>query len=500
LDPKASAPFADTPSTAVRLDINSRTYYDNTGDTASNEPFGATDGYGCEPAGLPGVALHFDHTLWLRFTANSDTAVVHTGGSDIDMNTALAAYPADSVGTTFVTSTLLNCDVGFNASLAASLGGTVAAATIIFPTTPGKDYLVQAGGLSNDATGPSSASSLPVTLITSDRRAFAMPVALNSSATLSNELTGTEIGEPLVCQSTTYGATLWLKFHTDLPGSVEFGSSVSETSGGLPVVAIFRANELSPLGCGTTSGQSTLRAQTTAAVTPGDYYAQVATTDGYGGVFTYTLRFTENADADGDGVPHPPSGADCNDADPNIKPTAVDITNGIDDNCDGIVDPDKDSDGYLAAPLGQDCNDAVAGIHPGALELKGNRIDENCDGIKDRFDVVNSSYTQTPRVRGGRTTFSELLIRSVPAGALVRMTCSGGRTHGCPGTYSKRFRKAQRSVSLLRQVRGHQFRPGAFVRVSVTASNLWGKSWVFRFTKKGPKVTRGVVGDGYAAA
>ena len=39
---------------------------------------------------------------------------------------------------------------------------------------------------------------------------------------------------------------------------------------------------------------------------------------------------------------------------------------------------DADHDGFCA---GQDCNDSRAAIRPGAREVKGNRIDENCDGF-----------------------------------------------------------------------------------------------------------------------
>lgn len=54
------------------------------------------------------------------------------------------------------------------------------------------------------------------------------------------------------------------------------------------------------------------------------------------------------ADDDGDGVP---ALADCNDADPAISPDTVERCNGLDDDCDGLVDADDDGpDGVWVHP------------------------------------------------------------------------------------------------------------------------------------------------------
>jgi len=129
------------------------------------------------------------------------------------------------------------------------------------------------------------------------------------------------------------------------------------------------------------------------------------------------------ADADGDTFGNPlvsqtsfsqPPGyvlnnTDCNDAAAASNPAATEVCDGIDNNCDGIIDEgvkttwfkDSDSDGYsdgtsqqacsrpalfktaaeLTATSG-DCNDAIAAINPGATEVCDG-IDNNCDGIID---------------------------------------------------------------------------------------------------------------------
>ena len=81
-------------------------------------------------------------------------------------------------------------------------------------------------------------------------------------------------------------------------------------------------------------------------------------------------------DADGDGVRRP---ADCNDANPGIRPGAADTPDdGVDQDCSGTDASNLDRDGD-GSPRPQDCNDADPAIRPGAREIVGNSVDENCD-------------------------------------------------------------------------------------------------------------------------
>ena len=112
-------------------------------------------------------------------------------------------------------------------------------------------------------------------------------------------------------------------------------------------------------------------------------------------------------DEDGDGfVKQSPCAVfDCDDTDPDINPSAEEVNDGVDNDCDGVVDDgavlttyykDNDEDGYGDAEntvqnysppegfieIAGDCNDNDAEINPAAQEVIDG-IDNNCDGIID---------------------------------------------------------------------------------------------------------------------
>jgi hypothetical protein len=105
--------------------------------------------------------------------------------------------------------------------------------------------------------------------------------------------------------------------------------------------------------------------------------------------------------------------SDCNNNNSAVKPSANEICNSIDDNCNNAIDEglvfsnyflDADLDGYYISitsacgPPGTnytststtlgDCNDLNFNINAGALEICGNSIDENCDLI-DPICIIN---------------------------------------------------------------------------------------------------------------
>jgi len=134
------------------------------------------------------------------------------------------------------------------------------------------------------------------------------------------------------------------------------------------------------------------------------------------------------ADPDGDGYCAP---ADCAPADPLGYPGAVERCNGVDDDCDGLIDEDAtgaDADGDGVGNLCDNCRDVP---NPGQEDADGDSLGDACDPDADGDGVANEMDC-APLEHG-------VSLAPGPMGATLRLTRA-------PGTVQ---------LSWLRAIQGH---------------------------------------------
>ena len=149
-----------------------------------------------------------------------------------------------------------------------------------------------------------------------------------------------------------------------------------------------------------------------------------------------------------DGYWYVTDSTDCDDTHSTVHPGAQELCDGLDNDCNGIVDDnvqptyayiDRDGDGYTDFSLyqlvtcnagsftppsgyvlnnggGADCNDNNAAVNPGAIENLTNGIDDNCDGL---IDVVPNNCNWNGSVSSNWQDPANWDCNQVPTGITI---------------------------------------------------------------------------------
>ena len=153
----------------------------------------------------------------------------------------------------------------------------------------------------------------------------------------------------------------------------------------------------------------------------------------YQSVFTIMEDY---ADADSDGAN---CMIDCDDNNAQLSPLNDELCDGIDNNCNGLVDDglesvnlygDNDQDGYGFGPLVSagcvgmnpylatndlDCDDSNAQVNPGMVEIMNNTIDDDCNpntpdyiGVDELFEISFRIYPN-PATQSTSVQFTNII-------------------------------------------------------------------------------------------
>lgn len=181
----------------------------------------------------------------------------------------------------------------------------------------------------------------------------------------------------------------------------------------------------------------------------------------WGCITTEDINNRVDRDRDGHDV-----GEDCDDGDAAVHPDAAERCNGIDDDCDGVIDGaasldlvdgylDEDEDGYggdavalcagdgtLAMASG-DCDDANDQVHPEATEVCDNGVDDDCDpttSCRRLGDLTSAALLSVTDAAGHGLRVAAGDVDGDGADELVWVDTEGRLTHagiGPSGTWQR---------------------------------------------------------------
>lgn len=134
---------------------------------------------------------------------------------------------------------------------------------------------------------------------------------------------------------------------------------------------------------------------------------------------------------------------DCDDTDATSYPAANERCDGIDNDCDGVIDDglDQDGDGARVCPVegqDEDCDDKDANAYPGNTEACDNK-DNDCDTqVDEGFDIDADTYTtcegdcndNNPRVNPGAAEICEDGIDNNCGGGDATCACASTDSDG----------------------------------------------------------------------
>ena len=162
--------------------------------------------------------------------------------------------------------------------------------------------------------------------------------------------------------------------------------------------------------------------------------------------FVVTEELCSDEDGDGYGDPASPDCAhpefDCDDSNPDINPGALEICdNGIDDDCDALVDiddpnccSDDDEDGYTDVSCGgTDCDDSNPLTYPNAPEICDG-LDNDCDGSPGADELEDSDSDGYMICQGDCDDTNPDVYPGASEGPEGDQTCSDGIDNDCDGT------------------------------------------------------------------
>lgn len=142
---------------------------------------------------------------------------------------------------------------------------------------------------------------------------------------------------------------------------------------------------------------------------------------------------------------------------------------------------DADGDG---APDDADCAPNDRSRRPGIGEIRGNDIDENCDGHAEAFPTVGANTILSwSLLRNGRTKLRALRVERLLPGDQVSISCKGT---GCKKSATRKPITVKKgpSTSFTKHVKNMSLAPKATLEVRVTRAGATGRVAVYTFLRR----------------